>query len=78
MARGWPLGACLCVYARRQGRGADRGGGVKWLVAILTALFQALLPWLARQSRPTAGSADPDRQTRDRLRDRVRKHWGKS
>ena len=51
---------------------------MKWLVAILTALFQALLPWLARQSRPTAGSADLDRQTRDRLRDRVRKHWGKS
>ena len=50
---------------------------MKWLVAILTALFQALLPWLVRQSRPAAAGADPDRLTRDRLRDRVRKHWGK-
>jgi hypothetical protein len=51
---------------------------VKWLVAILTALIQALLPWIARQSRPTAESADPDRKTRERLRDKIRKHWGKS
>jgi hypothetical protein len=51
---------------------------VKWLVAILTALIQALLPWIARQSRHTAESADPDRQTRERLRDKIRKHWGKS
>ncbi len=49
---------------------------MKWLVAILTALFQALLPWAAKQKRPAAGSADPDRQTAERLRDKVRKHWG--
>lgn len=49
---------------------------MKWLVAILSALFQALLPWAANQSRPTAGSADPDKRTGDRLRDKVRNHWG--
>jgi len=51
---------------------------MKWLVAILTALFQALLPWAAKQKRPAAESADPDRLMRDRLRDRVRKHWVRS
>lgn len=50
---------------------------MKWLIAILSAFFKALLPWLARQARPTAESADPDRHTRDRLLDKVRKHWGK-
>jgi hypothetical protein len=50
---------------------------VKWLIAIVAAFFQALLPWLAKQSQPTAEDADPDRDTRDRLRAKVRKHWGK-
>jgi len=50
---------------------------MKWLVAILTAFFQALLPWVARQSRPTAEDADPDRDTRDKLRAKVRKHWSR-
>jgi hypothetical protein len=49
---------------------------MKWLIAILTALFQALLPWVAQQ-RPTAEDAHPDRPTRDRLRAKVRQHWGK-
>ena len=47
---------------------------MKWVIAILTAFFQALLPWVAKQ-RPTAEDADPDRETRDKLRDRIRKHW---
>jgi len=50
---------------------------MKWLIAIVTAFFQALLPWLARKSQPTAEDADPDRDTRDKLRSQVRKHWGK-
>ena len=50
---------------------------MRWLVAILTAVLQALLPWVVRKSRPTAEDADPDRATRDKLRDKVRKHWGK-
>ena len=50
---------------------------MKWLIAILTAVLQALLPWVVKQSRPTAEDADPDRNTRDKLRDRVRKHWRK-
>ena len=50
---------------------------MKWLIAILTALFQALLPWVARKSRPTAEDADTDRDTREKLRAKVREHWGK-
>jgi hypothetical protein len=50
---------------------------MKWLIAIVTAFFQALLPWLAKRSQPTAEDADPDRKTRDRLRRKVRKHWRK-
>ena len=50
---------------------------MKWLVAVLTAFFQTLLPWLARRTRPTAEDAHPDRPTRDRLRAAIRQHWGK-
>jgi hypothetical protein len=48
---------------------------MKWLIAILTAFFKALLPWVAKQSRPTAQDAAPDQQTRDKLRAKVRKHF---
>ena len=48
---------------------------MSWLIAVLTAFFQALLPWVAKKSRPTAEDADPDRQTKDKLRAKVRKHW---
>jgi hypothetical protein len=48
---------------------------MKWLLTILTAFFRALLPWVAKRSQPTAEDADPDRETRDRLRRQVRKHW---
>ncbi len=51
---------------------------MKWVIAILAAFFQALLPWVASKSRPTAEDADPDRKTRDKLRDRIRKHWSTS
>ena len=50
---------------------------MKWLIAILTAVFQALLPWIVKQSRPTAEDANPDRETRDKLQNRIRKHWRK-
>ncbi len=50
---------------------------MKWVIAVLTALFQALLPWAVKQSQPTAEDADPDLETREKLRDKVRKHWGK-
>lgn len=46
-----------------------------WLIAVLTAFFRALLPWVADQSRPTAEDAAPDAPTRDKLRAKVRKHW---
>jgi len=48
---------------------------VKWLIAILTALLQALFPWLVKQSKNRAQDAHSDRRTRDKLRDKVRKHW---
>jgi len=50
---------------------------MKWLVAVLTAFFQALLPWPARRSRPSAEDADPDRDTREKLRAKISKTWGK-
>jgi len=48
---------------------------VKWLVAVLTAMLKALLPWLARKSRSTAEDADPDHETREKVRAKVRKFW---
>lgn len=48
---------------------------MKWLVAILTAFFRALLPWVAKQSRPTAEDGDSDTATRNKLRSKVRKHF---
>ena len=48
---------------------------MKWLIAILTAVLQALLPWLVKQSKDTVQDAHRDHRTRDKLRDRVRKHW---
>lgn len=48
---------------------------MKWLIAVLTAFFQALLPLLADKSHPTAEEGDADKQLRDKLRAKVRKHW---
>jgi len=50
---------------------------MKWLVAIIVSVLQALLPWVVKQSRPTAEDADPDLDTRDKLRAKVREHWSK-
>jgi len=48
---------------------------MKWLVAIITAVLQALLPWLHKQSKPTAEDANPAGEDRDKLRKKVREHW---
>jgi hypothetical protein len=48
---------------------------MSWMIAVLTAFFRALLPWVADKSRPTAEDADPDTRTKDKLRAKVRKHW---
>jgi len=48
---------------------------VKWLVALITAVLQALLPWLHRQSKRTTEDADPASEDRDKLRKKVREHW---
>ena len=50
---------------------------MQWLISLIVAVLRVLLPWVVSQSRPTAEDADPDRQTRDRLRAKIRKHWGK-
>ena len=50
---------------------------MQWLISLIAAIVRVLLPWVVKQSRPTAEDADPDRQTRDRLWAKVRKHWGK-
>ena len=51
---------------------------MKWLVPILTALIQALLPWAVKQKRPVAGDASGDRRIAARLRNRVLRHWGRA
>ena len=50
---------------------------MQWLISLIAAIVRVLLPWVVKQSRPTAEDADPDLQTRDRLWAKVRKHWGK-
>jgi len=50
---------------------------MQWLISLIVAVLRVLLPWVVNQSRPTAEDADLDRQTRDRLRAKVRQHWGK-
>ena len=42
---------------------------------MITAIIKVLVPWLARKSRPTAQDGDPDIQTRDKLRKKVRDFW---
>ena len=49
---------------------------MQWLITLIAAVLRVLLPWVVKQSRPTTEDADPDRETRDRLRAKVRKHWG--
>ena len=48
---------------------------MKWLAALIVAVLQALLPWLVRKSRSTAEDGDPDRETRKKLRKKVREFW---
>jgi hypothetical protein len=48
---------------------------MQWLISLIVAVIRVLLPWIVNQSRPTAQDADPDRQVRDRLRERIRQHW---
>jgi hypothetical protein len=50
-------------------------GLVAVLTAVFTALLRVVLPWVARQSRPTAQDADADRKLAQRLRAKVRRHW---
>lgn len=48
---------------------------MRLLAEIIAALVRVLLPWLIEQSRPACQDADGDRDLRDRLRQRVRRHW---
>ncbi|HOI56119.1 MAG TPA: hypothetical protein PLP01_12775 [Phycisphaerae bacterium] len=51
---------------------------MQWLISLIVAVLRVLLPWAVQQSRPTAQDADPDRQTRDKLRAKAREHFGTS
>jgi len=46
-----------------------------WLIDLIVAVLRVLLPWIVNESRPTAEDAHPDRQTRERLRTSIRRHW---
>ena len=48
---------------------------MSWLIEFVVAVLRAVVPWLVKESRPTAEDGDPDRPTRDKLRQQVRKHW---
>ena len=48
---------------------------MKWLVAILTVLLQALVPALIEASKRKAEDARPQPLLRERLRARVRERW---
>jgi len=48
---------------------------MQWMIAILTAVLQVLVPWAAKRSQPTAEDAAPQDELRKRLRDKIRKTW---
>ena len=47
-----------------------------WLVPILEALLRALIPALRRSGTPTAEDSRPQPELRERLQQKVRRHWG--
>jgi len=51
---------------------------MKWLMAVLTVLLQALLPALIEASKLKAEDARPEPLLRERLRGRVRERWAKT
>jgi len=44
---------------------------------VLVLLLGVLLELFQRRAQPASEDGDPDRETRDKLRAKVRKHWGK-
>ena len=48
---------------------------MQWLIRLVVELLSKLLPWVAKQSKPTAEDADHNVQTRDKLRKRVKRFW---
>lgn len=50
---------------------------MNWLVSFIVALLRAFLPGLIRSSKDTSDEADRNVELRDRLRERVRRTWGK-
>ena len=51
-------------------------GLIEALRPVVTLLLGVLLDLLRQRARPTSEDADPDGDVRDKLQDRVRKHWG--
>jgi len=52
-------------------------GLLEALRPIVALVLSVLLELFQRRARPTSEDADPDRETRDKLREKVREHWGK-
>jgi len=46
------------------------------IITIIIALLRVFFPALAAASKPTAEAGDPDIETRDALRKRIRETWG--
>ena len=49
---------------------------MKWLLLILEAVLRVLIPVLEKSSQAKAQDAGPQPELRERLRARVRGHWG--
>jgi len=52
-------------------------GLLEALRPIVALVLGVLLELFQRRARPTCEDGDLDRETRDRLRAKVREHWGK-
>jgi len=50
-------------------------GLIEALRPVVLLVLGALLELVLQRARPTSENADPDIPTRDKLRDKVHKHW---
>lgn len=49
-----------------------------WLVEILIAVFRALFPAIVQSTKPTCEEARGEPELRRRLKDAIRREWGRS
>ena len=50
-------------------------GVLEALRPVIESVLMVLLDLIRQRARPTAEDAGPDRDTRDKLRVKVRRHW---